>query len=142
MNERTEFLKKAVLTSVGAGTDVDRVKTAINDAMQDLVKVGTGLINELEEKGKVKADAVQDFLKNLQAEACKKSNEVEKQVSSTVTVGMKKAIRELGLITQEDWDELYERLAGIEEALGITNVDSNGSSEASEKPRRRKKHQS
>jgi hypothetical protein len=47
----------------------------------------------------------------------------------------------LGLITQEDWDELYERLAGIEEALGITSADGNGSSEASEKPRRRKKHQ-
>jgi polyhydroxyalkanoate synthesis regulator phasin len=137
MSERTKLLKKAVLTSVGAGTNVERIKTALHEAMQDLVKVGQGLLDDLEEKGKVKADYVQDFLKNLQSDACKKTSEVEKQVSSKVTVGVKKAVRELGLITQEDWDELYERLSGIEEALGIAG----GSNGSSEKPRsRRKKH--
>ncbi len=137
MSERTKLLKKAVLTSVGAGTNVERIKTALGEAMQDLVKVGQILLDELEEKGKIKTDSVQDFLKNLQSEACKKTTEVEKQVSSKVTSSVKKAIRELGLITQEDWDELHERLAGIEEAVGVTNTDGNG---ISEKPRRRKKH--
>jgi polyhydroxyalkanoate synthesis regulator phasin len=139
MSERMKLLKKAVLTSVGAGTNVERVKTALNEAVQDLMKVGQTLMDELEEKGKVKTNSAQDFLKNLQSEALKKTGEVEKKVSSKVTVGMKKAIRELGLITQEDWDELYERLASIEEALGVASGDSNGSGE---KPRpRRKKNQ-
>ncbi len=136
MNERTKLLKKAVLTGVGAGANVDRVKSALNDAVQDLVKVGANLMDELEEKGKVKADSVQDFLKSLQSEALKKTSAVEKQVSSKVTVGVKKAVRELGLITQEDWEEMCDRLNNIEEALGVTHVDSNGSEE---KPRRRKK---
>src|ERR1700722_3178427 len=94
MNERTKLLKKAVLTGVGASANVDRVKSALNEAVQDLLKVGQNLMDELEEKGKVKTDSVQDFLKNLQSEAYKKTSAVEKQVSSKVTVGVKKAIRE------------------------------------------------
>jgi polyhydroxyalkanoate synthesis regulator phasin len=136
MNERTKLLKKAVLTSVGAGANVDRVKSALNEAVQDLLKVGQNLMDELEEKGKVKTDSVQDFLKNLQSEAYRKTSAVEKQVSSKVTVGVKKTIRELGLITQEDWEEMCDRLNGIEEALGIANSDANGSEE---KPRSRRK---
>jgi polyhydroxyalkanoate synthesis regulator phasin len=134
MSERTKLLKKAVLTSVGASTNVERIKLALNDAMQDLVKVGQNLLGELEEKGKVKTESAQDFLKNLQSEAYKKTTERGKVVST----GVKKAIRELGLITQADWDELYERLANIEEALGISTGDSNGSGEKT--PSRRKKN--
>ena len=132
VNDGTKFIKKAVLTSVGAGTDVERVKSVFADAMQDLVKVGQNLIDELEEKGKEKAETMQDFLKNLQTEAVKKTSAVEKQVST----GVRKAVREIGLITQEDWEEMCDRLNGIEEALGVTHPDSNG---AEEKPRRRKK---
>lgn len=133
MTERTKLLKKAVLTSVGASTNVERIKLALNDAMQDLVKVGQNLLGELEEKGKVKTDSAQDFLKNLQSEAYKKTAEGGK----VVTTGVKKAIRELGLITQADWDELYERLANIEEALGISSGDSNGSGEKNRSRRKK-----
>jgi len=136
MSERTELLKKAVLTSVGAGTNVDHIKLALTDAMHDLVKVGQNLLDDLEEKGKVKADSVQEFLKNFQADAQKKTSEVEKKVST----GLKKAVREIGLITQEDWEEMCERLTDIEEALGIAETDGNGG-QTSGKPRsRRKKH--
>ncbi len=121
-----------MLTSVGASTNVDRIKSALNEAMQDLVKVGHGLLEELEEKGKVKTDHVQEFLKNFQAEAAKKTSQVEKKVST----GMKKAVRELGLITQADWEEMCERLTDIEEALGIAETEGNGSAG---KGRRRKK---
>jgi hypothetical protein len=44
MSDRTKLLKKAVLTGVGATSSVDRVKDALKDAMQDLVKVGQELI--------------------------------------------------------------------------------------------------
>lgn len=136
MSERSKLLKKAVLTGVGAGANVDRVKSALNEAMQDFAKVGHSLVDELEEKGKVKTDSVQKFLKTLQSKAIKKTSAVEKEVSAKVTVGVKNAIRELGLITQEDWEEMSDRLNSIEEALGIASADSNGSGG---KPRRRKK---
>jgi polyhydroxyalkanoate synthesis regulator phasin len=137
MSERTRLLKKAVLTSVGAGTNVDRIKSALNEAMQDLVKVGNNLLDELEEKGKVKTESVQEFLKHFQAEAQKKTSQVEKKVST----GMKKVVRELGLITQEDWEEMCERLTDIEEALGIAQTDGNGGHSSGGKTRgRRKKH--
>ncbi len=136
MSERTKLLKKAVLTSVGAGTNVDRIKLALNDAMQDLVKVGQTLLDELEEKGKIKTESVQDFLKHFQAEAYKKTTAVEKKVSTSV----KKAVRELGLITQEDWDEMCERLTDIEEALGIAQPDGNGSHSDTKHRKGRKKH--
>jgi polyhydroxyalkanoate synthesis regulator phasin len=139
MSERTKLLKKAVLTSVGASTNVDRIKSALNDAMQDLVKVGQILLEDLEEKGKVKTDTVQDFLKNLQSEAYKKTSQVEKQVSSKV----QKTVRELGLITQEDLDEICERLTDIEEAVGIgANSDGNGGHSGEKRRSRRKKHSS
>lgn len=54
MSERTELLKRAVLTSVGAGTNVDHIKLALTDAMQDLVKVGQNLLDDLEEKEKLR----------------------------------------------------------------------------------------
>lgn len=138
MSERTKLLKKAVLTSVGAGTNVERVKTALNEAMQDLIKVGQSLLDELEEKGKVKTDSVQEFLKNFQNEAYKKTSDLGKQVSSKVSTGTKKAIRELGLITQKDWDELYQRLSSIEEALGVSNSGHNGSTEKTHNRRNKK----
>ena len=94
-------------------------------------------MEDLEEKGKVKTESVQDFLKTLQSQAYKKTSEVEKKVST----GVKKAIRELGLITQEDWDEMCERLTDIEEALGIEETDGNGG-QTTGKRRRRKKHNS
>ena len=78
MNERTKLLKKAVMTGVGASTNVDRIKTALDDAMRDLLKVGQGLFDDLEEEGKEKTESLQDFLKNLQKEAGKRTAQVEK----------------------------------------------------------------
>ena len=117
MSERTKLLKKAVLASVGALTNVERIKSALSDAMQDLVKVGQGLFDELEDKGKAQADNVQQFLKNLQDEAGRRTAEAEKKVSTTVSTSTKKAAKELGLVTREDLEELLDRVAALEEAL-------------------------
>ncbi|HEY9871702.1 MAG TPA: hypothetical protein V6D08_21270 [Candidatus Obscuribacterales bacterium] len=117
MSERTKLLKKAVLTGVGATTNVDRVKTAVREAMDDLVKVGHDLLDDLESKGKVKAESVQNFLRNLQDEAAKRTNDFSKTASSKVQSSMKKAAKELGLLTRDDLDELLERLNALEEAL-------------------------
>ena len=57
MSERTKLLKKAVLTGVGASSNVDRIKAALNEAMEDLVKVGQDLFNDLELKGKDRTDS-------------------------------------------------------------------------------------
>ncbi len=117
MSERTKLLKKAVLTSVGATTNADRVKQAVCQAMDDLIKVGQELMDDLEGKGKVKAESVQSFLKNLQDEAARRTGDLEKTVSKKVQTSMKKAIKEIGLITREDYEELLERLSALEEAL-------------------------
>jgi polyhydroxyalkanoate synthesis regulator phasin len=138
MSERTKLLKKAVLAGVGASSNVDRVKAALNDVMQDLVKVGQDLFDELEDKGKVKADTVQNFMKNLQDEVSKRTQETEKKVSNKVGNSTRKAVKELGLVTREDYDELLERLAALEEAVGVS---SNHEEEGEGKKRGRKKSQ-
>lgn len=117
MSERTKLLRKAVLTSVGATTSVDRIKTALKDAMDDLVKVGHDLMDDLESKGKFKAESVQNFLRSLQDEAAKRTGDLGKTASSKVQTSMKKAAQDLGLATREDLDELLERLSTLEEAL-------------------------
>jgi len=142
MSERTELLKKAVMAGVGASSSVDRIKTALDEAMRDLFKVGQGLMDDLEEEGKVKAEYVQDFLKNFQTEASKRSTEMEKTISTKVQTEMKKAAREIGLVTQEDWEELCERLSDMEEALGIEDSEGgNGENPGQKRRGKRKKNQ-
>ena len=135
MSERTKLLKKAVLTGVGATTSVDRIKSAITEAMNDLVKVGQDLLEDLEDKGKIKTESVQNLIFNLRDEAEKRTFDVEKKVSSKVQVSMKKAAKEFGLITRDDLDELVDRLVAIEEAVGVPNHDE----ETEGKKGRRKK---
>jgi len=134
MSERTKLLKKAVLTGVGATTNVDRVKTALRDAVDDLFKVGQDLFDDLETKGKEKQDSVQNFLRNLQDEALKRSEDLGKSASSKVQTSMKKAAKELGLITREDWEELTDRLTAIEDAL-----TGNDDSETRKTPSKRRR---
>jgi gamma-glutamylcysteine synthetase len=123
MSDRTKLLKKAVLTSVGATSSVDRVKDALKDAMQDLVKVGQELIDDLEEKGKVKTESAESFLKGFKDEAVKRTEDIEKQVSAKVSKTMKKAAKEFGFVTLEQYEQLLERLALVEEHAGITQPE-------------------
>ena len=117
MSERTKLLKKAVMTGVGATTNGERIKAALNEALEDLVKIGQELFEELESKGKVKTKTAQEFVKNLKEEAGRRSDKLEKQVSSKVQNSMQKAARELGLATQTEVDDLKERIQHLEETL-------------------------
>lgn len=93
MSDRTKLLKKAVLTSVGASSNVERVKDALKEAMQDLVKVGQELIDDLEEKGKIKTESAQSFLKGLSDEAAKRTGGLEKKVSNKFQKKIRDAAR-------------------------------------------------
>jgi polyhydroxyalkanoate synthesis regulator phasin len=124
MTERTKLLKKAVLTSVGATTSVDRIKSALNEAMQDLVKVGNDLLGELEREGKTQTDSVRDFVKHFQSEAGKRTNAMEKKVSHKVQTEVRKAAKEFGLATREEVEEIMERLHEIEEAVGVSSEET------------------
>jgi polyhydroxyalkanoate synthesis regulator phasin len=117
MSERTKLLKKAVLTSVGASSNVDRIKSALNEAMDDLVKVGQELLSDLEIKGKDKTDNAQTFIKNLQEEGMKRTKDLGSQVSSKAQVSVKKAAKEVGLVMREEYDELVERVNSLEELI-------------------------
>jgi polyhydroxyalkanoate synthesis regulator phasin len=121
MSDRTKLLKKAVLTGVGATSNVDRVKDALNEAMQDLVKVGRELFEDLEEKGKVKTDTVESFLKGLQDEAAKRTGGLEAKVSAKVGKNVKKAAKDFGLVTLEEYEDLLARVSALEEAQGISH---------------------
>lgn len=132
MSDRTKLLKKAVLTGVGATSSVDRVKDALKDAMQDLVKVGQELIEDLEEKGKVKTESAESFLKGFKDEAVKRTEDIEKQVSAKVSKTMKKAAKEFGFVTMEQYEQLLERLALVEEHAGITQPEHIGDEDAAE----------
>jgi len=139
MSEKTELLKKYVLTTVGATTSVDRIKVALNDAVTDLVKVGQDLLEELEIKGKDKADSVQDFLKNFQTEAKQKTSDIEQKVSSRVQEEVKKAAKDIGLVTREEFEEVLERVAELEEPNGSTE-SGEGAEGGTKRSRRGKKH--
>lgn len=136
MGEATALIKKAVLTSVGATSSLDRIKGALNNAMQDVVKIGQDLVEELEEQGKVKADNAQSFLKNLQDEAGKKTEVIEQKVSGKMSGSVKKVAKDVGLVTREEYEELLERLEAIETSLNITHE------EGEDKPKRSKSKKS
>jgi polyhydroxyalkanoate synthesis regulator phasin len=131
MSERTKLLKKAVLAGVGASTNVEHVKTALSDAMNDLVKVGQDLLNDLEHKGKDKTDSFQHYLKGLQEEATKRTAEVEKKAGSKLQDGTRDAVKKFGLATKEDLEELQERLAALEES--VHGPSENGGEDAGKK---------
>lgn len=135
MSERTKLLKKAVLTGVGATTNGERIKSALQDAMQDLVKIGQELMEELEDKGKVKTKSAQDFVKNFRDEASKRSNNLEKKVSGKVQESMQRAARDFGLVTHEDLEEIIERLEKLERN---SSGGSSGSTAAKKTPGRKK----
>lgn len=131
MSDRTKLLKKAVLTGVGATSSVDRVKDALKEAMQDLVKVGQDLLEDLEEKGKIKTESAQSFLKGFQDEAAKRTEGIEKKVSSKVGKELKKVAKDLGVVTYEQYEALLERVAVLEEHVGITEAEHIGEDDES-----------
>lgn len=116
-SDRSKLFKKAVLAGVGATSNVERVKAALSDAMEDLIKVGQDLLDEMEDKGKGKTENFQSFLRGLQDEAGKRTQDAEKKVSSKVSGTTKRAAKDFGLATQDDIDEILERLEAIEEAV-------------------------
>ncbi len=140
MSEQKKLLKKAVMAGVGASASVDRIKSALNDVMQDLVKVGQELFDELETKGKDKTESFSKELKKLQAEAARRTAEAEEKVSNKVQGGTKKVARDAGLATREDLEEILDRLAALEEAVH-GHSESNGDEETSGKKRSRKRSQ-
>ncbi len=113
MSEQKKLLKKAVMAGVGASASVDRIKTALNDVMQDLVKVGQELFDELETKGKDKTD------------------------SGKFQGGTKKVAKDAGLATREDLEEVLERLAALEEAIHGSSDANGGDEEAHETGKKR-----
>jgi polyhydroxyalkanoate synthesis regulator phasin len=140
MSERTKLLKKAVMAGVGASTNVDRIKSALSDVMQDLVKVAGDLIDDLEDKGKVKTETVQQFIKNVQDEATKRTQEAEQKVASKVGTSTRKAAKEFGLATRQEVEEILERIMVLEEAVHGTANDEHSEGNESRKSRRSKKN--
>ncbi|MBU6455382.1 MAG: hypothetical protein KGS72_26660 [Cyanobacteria bacterium REEB67] len=149
MSDRTKLLRKAVLTGVGATANVDRVRDALNEAMQDLVKVGRDLFDDLEEKGKVKSETVDSFIKGLQEEAAKRTGGFESKVSAKVGKNVKKAAKDFGLVTVEQYESLLARVESLEAHNGITPPQAeaeeaveenheNGDSEPASKKKKKK----
>jgi len=141
-SDRAKIFKKAVLAGVGATSNVERVKAALSDAMEDLVKVGQDLLDELEDKGKGKTENFQHFLRNLQDEAGKRTQDAEKKVSSKFSGSTKKAAKEFGIATHEDLSAILERLHALEEAVHGPSEDDGEDGEGGEagtKKRGRKK---
>lgn len=144
-NDRAKMFKKAVLAGVGATSSVERVKAALSEAMEDLVKVGQDLLDELEDTGKGKTENFQQFLRNLQDEAGKRTHDAEKKLSK-LSGSTKKAVKEFGIATKDDIEEILERLEALEEAVhgsseehaGEDGEDGEGS-EGGAKKRGRKK---
>ena len=133
MSERTKLLKKAVLTGVGASSNGDRIKKAISEAMEDLVQVGQDLLVDLESKGKDRTESLQQYLKNLQEEATRRTGDMQGQMSTKMQSSIKKAAKDLGLITREEYDELLERVSNIEDTLAPGDEEQKKSRSKSKK---------
>ncbi|MDZ4832677.1 MAG: hypothetical protein SGJ27_02635 [Candidatus Melainabacteria bacterium] len=131
MSESTTLIKKAVLTSVGATSNLERIKSAIDDAMKDLVKIGQDLVDELEEHGKLKTENAQSFLRGLQDEASKRSGQIEKKVQEKA--------KGFGIVSREEYEELLERIEHLEQANGITPPAPEAEGEESKKRSKSKK---
>ncbi len=117
MSERTKLLKKALLTGVGATTNGERIKEALTDAVDDLVKIAADLMDELESRGKVKAKSAEDFIKNFRSEAVKRTdNFLGGRVTTKVSKSVQKAVKEMGLATTSDVEELCARIEALENA--------------------------
>jgi polyhydroxyalkanoate synthesis regulator phasin len=117
VSERTELIKKAVLAGVGATANIERVKAAINEAFEDLSKVGQDLVDDLQESGKGKTEQMQTFLQNLQEEATKRSAIFGKQASFST----KKMAQEFGLATRDDIEEIMDQLHALESMIRGTS---------------------
>jgi transketolase len=142
MSEQKKLLKKAVMAGVGASASVDRIKTALNDVMQDLVKVGQELFDELETKGKDKTDSFSKELKKIQDEAARRTQDAEKKVSTKFQGSTKKVAKEAGLATREDLEDVLERLHALEEAVHGTSEHNGGDDEAQETTKKRSRKSS
>jgi polyhydroxyalkanoate synthesis regulator phasin len=135
MSESTTLIKKAVLTSVGATSNLERIKIALNDAMQDVVKIGQDLVDELEEQGKIKTDNAQSFLRGLQDEATKRTGQIEKKVTEKV----QEKARDFGFVSREEYEELIERLEALEKANGLqppSNTESKKNAKSNKKSKK------
>ena len=85
--------------------------------------VGQELLEDFEEKGKVKTESAESYLKGFREEAVKRTEDIEKQVSSKLSKTVKKAAKEFGFVTMEQYEQLLERLAIVEEHAGITQPE-------------------
>lgn len=115
MSESTTLIKKAVLTSVGATSNLERIKAAIDDAMKDIVKIGQELVDELEEQGKLKTENAQSFLRGIQDEASKRSGQIEKKVTDK----FQEKARDFGIVSREEYEDLLERIEHLEQVNGV-----------------------
>jgi polyhydroxyalkanoate synthesis regulator phasin len=122
MSERTKLLKKALLTSVGASTNGERIKAALSEAFDDLAKIGQDLLSELEGKGKDQTKSAQKFLEKLKSETERRSKVFGKDVSKQVHKSVEKTAKEFGLVTRKEMISLSERISRLEKRL------ANGSS--------------
>jgi polyhydroxyalkanoate synthesis regulator phasin len=77
-------------------------------------------------------------LKNVQDEATKRTAEAEKQVSSKVGISTRKAAKEFGLATKEEVEELFERIAALEEHIHGPSDEQTDGGEGTKKGRRKK----
>mgnify|MGYP000264046691 CR=1 FL=1 len=77
-------------------------------------------------------ESAESFLKGFKDEAVKRTEDIEKQVSAKVSKTMKKAAKEFGFVTMEQYEQLLERLALVEEHAGITQPEHIGDDQAEE----------
>ena len=97
------------------------------------------MFSELEVKGKNKTDSLQQFLKNLQEEAAKRTIDTERKVASKVQGSTRKYVKDFGLATREDVEEILERLATLEESVHGPCENGSEESEGENKKRGRKR---
>lgn len=139
MSERTKLLKKALLTGVGATTNGERIKEALTDAMDDLVKIAADLVEELESRGKVKAKSAEDFIKNFKSEAFKRTDKfLGGKVTKNVSKSVHKAVKDMGLATASELDELLARVEALENAAHKNGTTTSSTRAAARNPRKQR----
>lgn len=97
-----EMWKKAFLVGLGA-------TAATMEKVQELA-------NELVERGEMTQKEAMGFTEDLKKKASKEKDVFETKVKETVDSYMKTAIKNLGLVSREDYDKLKAEVASLKKA--------------------------
>ncbi|OGI19483.1 MAG: hypothetical protein A3B68_04120 [Candidatus Melainabacteria bacterium RIFCSPHIGHO2_02_FULL_34_12] len=126
--DKLELIHKAIMAGIGATTSKEKIRKTAMGIYDDIQKIITGLLKDLESKGKLKAKEAKSLLKDLQ-----KKSEVEK-----IKI-YKKLQKEGKSLFKSTRNIVLTPLSALKEITSSLTKSTNGRKKASKSKTKRKK---